>query len=109
MSQNVCLIWVPAGGEFLDSLSRLPELTIATEAYEPNVPIARNGLKQKGIEVVHVEDENSLPFENSFFDLVINRHESYPPKKLYRIRKKNGQFITHNWGMNDIDTNSHWS
>lgn len=107
MSQNVCLIWVPAGGEFLDSLSRLPELTIATEAYEPNVPIARNGLKQKGIEVVHVEDENSLPFENSFFDLVINRHESYSPKEVYRILKKNGQFITQQvGGMNDIDTNS---
>jgi SAM-dependent methyltransferase len=39
-----------------------------------------------------------LPFEDSFFDLVINQHESFSAKEVCRILKPNGIFVTQQVG-----------
>jgi len=95
------------GGEFLDSLLVLPRLTFATEGYTPNLPIARKRLASKRIEVSQVLADNVLPFDDSYFDLVINRHEEYDPAQVFRVLKPGGLFLTQQvGGMNDIDLNA---
>jgi len=94
------------GGEFLCSLSNLPQNVCATEGYEPNIPIAEKRLKEKNILLKSIKSDNEIPFENDYFDIVINRHESYEILELKRILKKGGLFITQQvGGLNGIDFN----
>lgn len=89
------------GGEFLSSLIPLPPYTYATEAYPPNIPVAAQALEKHSIQLVPVTKHEELPFPNSFFDLIINRHEYYYPQEVYRILKANGIFITQQVGKFD--------
>ena len=94
------------GGELLSSFSDLPDITIATEGYPPNVPVARKRLESLGIQVVEVSEDLTLPFDDKSFDLVINRHEAYSSDEVYRILKDDGQFITQQvGGSNDFRLN----
>lgn len=109
------------GGEYLSKLQPYPRNTFATEAYEPNVPIARNRLEPLGVKVVEVKDDNQLPFDYEQFDLIINKHESYSVSEIYRILKSGSHFVTQQVGGKDhIDLNkalganedngySHWN
>jgi len=89
------------GGEFLASLGPLPPETHATEAYPPNQPIAMQRLSPLGVEVHFIEEDSPLPFDDGFFELVINRHESYDHHEVYRILKPGGMFITQQVGELD--------
>ena len=92
------------GGELLSSLSPLPARTYATESYPPNVEIAREKLISLGVEVVYIPENpqppynDRLPFEESFFDLVISRHNAYCPGEIHRVLKENHLFITEQIG-----------
>jgi SAM-dependent methyltransferase len=98
------------GGEFLASLAPLPSGMLATEAYVPNVPVARARLEPLGVTVVQVKGApdnviippgtglNSLPFADGQFSLVINRHESYYPAEIFRVLQPGGAFITQQVG-----------
>jgi SAM-dependent methyltransferase len=95
------------GGEFLDSLAALPAVTFATEGYLPNLGLAQARLAQRGVQVRQVLADNLLPFEDSTFDLVINRHEEYDPAQVWRVLKPGGHFITQQvGGLNDLDLNA---
>ena len=89
------------GGEFLASLQPLPTETHATEAYPPNLPIAKKRLSPLGITVHPLTDDSALPFADDFFDLVINRHERYDHQEVHRILKPGGVFITQQVGELD--------
>jgi SAM-dependent methyltransferase len=89
------------GGEFLSSLNPLPEHTYATEAYPPNIPVARKKLEKLGIRVIPVIKHEELPLTSDYFDLVINRHEYYDPLEVHRILKPGGIFITQQVGKQD--------
>ncbi len=94
------------GGEFLSMLQPLPKNTYATEGYKPNVPIARERLEPIGVEVIEINDDDNLPFDNNYFELVINRHSSYSPQEVNRILKPNSYFITQQvGGLNNIELN----
>ena len=94
------------GGEFLSSLSNLPENVYATEGYEPNIPIAEKRLKDRNIIVKPIKDEGIIPFVDETFDIIINRHGSYIIKELKRTLKEDGIFITQQvGGLNGIDIN----
>ncbi|MCK5811384.1 MAG: GrpB family protein [Clostridiales bacterium] len=95
---NCLLDMGTGGGEVLSSIKGLPLCTIATEGYRPNVSIAKKKLASLGIKVVRVNKGNQLPLQNNKFDLVINRHESYDPKEVYRVLTPNGIFITQQVG-----------
>ena len=86
------------GGEFLSTLVPLPLHTCATEGYEPNVPIPKKQLEPLGVKVYQYKNDDHIPFKNAEFELVINRHESYSPKEVYRILKPGGLFITQQVG-----------
>jgi len=94
------------GGEFLASLEGLPGTVMATEGYEPNIPVARKRLREKGISVVICKNSRQLPFEDAFFDVVINRHGSYDCREIWRLLKPRGVFVTQQvGGLNAVDLN----
>ncbi|MGR7945488.1 class I SAM-dependent methyltransferase [Paenibacillus sp. M.A.Huq-81] len=86
------------GGEFLLSLNPPRGRTYATESYVPNAELCRNLLPSHGIEFRQVFGDEQLPFENDFFDLVINRHESFCAEEVARILKPGGLFVTQQVG-----------
>ncbi len=95
------------GGEFLSSLRGLPRATVETEAWSPNFPVARKRLEPLGIRCVAIEDDRELPFENTTFDLVINRHEAFWSTEVFRILKPGGRFITQQvGGENQLELNT---
>jgi SAM-dependent methyltransferase len=97
------------GGEVLANLPARPPRTVATEAWEPNVPVAARRLAPLGIPVVRYQDaaENGqqaaspaealrerLPFRDGAFGLVINRHESFRGSEVARLLAPGGHFVT---------------
>lgn len=85
------------GGEkLLEFQDALPPNTIATEGHAPNVPVARANLEPHGITVVEydVETDQQMPFTESSFELVINRHEAYDSVEVARILRADGIFLT---------------
>ncbi len=86
------------GGEFLLSLNHPYKNTSATEGYPPNVELCKTVLSPLGIDFHEVKDINCLPFGDSSFDVVINRHGEFNVKELFRILKPNGLFITQQVG-----------
>ncbi|MBN2228385.1 MAG: class I SAM-dependent methyltransferase [Candidatus Thorarchaeota archaeon] len=95
------------GGELLSLLQPLPKHTCATEAYAPNVPIAKKRLEPLGVHIFKIEEEKeTLPFRENTFELVINRHEFYDPLEVWRILEPSGHFITQQVGeQNDLAIN----
>jgi SAM-dependent methyltransferase len=92
------------GGEFLLSLGHPNENTSATEGYPPNVTLCRERLLPLGIDFRECADESDIPFEDSSFDLFLNRHGSFDPEECFRLLKPNGLFITEQVGSeNDRD------
>jgi SAM-dependent methyltransferase len=89
------------GGEMLASLALLPPGTWATENHAPNMPIARGRLEPLGVHVVTGVADGALPFPDGYFDLVINRHESFDVAEIWRILKPGGRFITQQVGGHD--------
>ena len=110
------------GGEVLSQLAPFPALTVATEAWGPNVPLAARRLGPLGARVVFAEGapENwetiatpprnapALPFRDAVFGLVIDRHESYLAAEVFRVLEPGGWFVTqqcggtHHAGLNDL-------
>jgi SAM-dependent methyltransferase len=91
------------GGEFLRTLAdALPPDTVATEGWEPNVPVATANLAPFRIPVVRYDAEAdppmSMPFPANRFDLVLNRHESFDVTELARVIAPGGVFLTQQVG-----------
>jgi SAM-dependent methyltransferase len=96
------------GGEVLASLSEsFPRLTVATEAYPPNVGLAARRLTPLGARVVAygldldgrptsaVQDRAAaLPFREASFDVVLSRHEAYDARDVARVLVPGGTFLT---------------
>jgi len=105
------------GGEFLAGLQPLPTHTCATEGYPPNIFIARQRLEPLGVAVYEIGEDDTLPFADSEFDLVINRHGSYLAEEVYRVLKPGGGFVTqqvggtNDWALNEMlgaEPNRQW-
>lgn len=96
--EKVMLDMGTGGGEFLLSLNPASGKTYATEAYPPNIELSKKVLLPHGIEVREIEDDFKLPFEDNFFDLIINKHEAYYLPEVNRILKLGGAFITQQVG-----------
>ena len=90
------------GGEFLAQISSSlphPPLTVATEEWRVNVPVAKKRLGKLGIETIHCKSVD-LPFNRGSFDLVVNRHEELEPREVTRVLKPGGKIMTQQvgWG-----------
>lgn len=106
------------GGEFVASLDRRPPLTVATEAWMPNVPVAAARLGPLGVYLVADEgapdnvsqgpdtERGRLAFCDGAFDAVINRHTSFLPREVARVLSRHGTLITQQVGkLNEIELN----
>lgn len=86
------------GGEFLLSLNHPHGNTAATENYPPNVALCKEVLLPLGIDFRPGDGKGKLPFGESSFDMVINRHGDFNAKEIYRVLKPGGLFITQQVG-----------
>ena len=87
------------GGEFLASLEPFPAVTWAAEGYPPNIEVARKRLAPLGVQVVGlVGGDSPLPFMDGTFDLVIDRHEGYRAREIFRLLRPGGRFVTQQVG-----------
>lgn len=86
------------GGEFLLTLHHPYEKTAVTEAYPPNISLCEKNLIPLGITVKGINENDALPFADNFFDIIINRHESFLAYEVARVLKPNGIFITQQVG-----------
>ena len=92
------------GGEFLLSLHHPYRNTAATEGYPPNVELCKEVLLPLGIDFRECHDASDIPFEDTSFDMMINRHGDFDPQECYRLLKPEGLFITQQVGSeNDRD------
>jgi SAM-dependent methyltransferase len=96
MQQSEVVLDMGTGGgeryaEFLSRISH-PVHAHATEGYKPNVALARRTLEPYGVTVHEVHDDH-LPFEDDFFDLIMDRHSSYDPYEVLRVLKPDHRFI----------------
>ena len=87
------------GGERLSRLAdAFPARMFATEAYEANVPLARERLGPLGVTVLPYRSEDlvggPLPFDDASLDLVLDRHESYDAREVARVLAPGGRFLT---------------
>ena len=94
------------GGEFLLTLGHPPRLTSVTEGYPPNLALCRRRLAPLGITVCPAGEDDALPFGDSAFDLIINRHESFIAAEVFRVLKPGSKFITQQvGGLNNLELN----
>jgi SAM-dependent methyltransferase len=94
------------GGELLAALAPLPSDAHATESYPPNQPIAESRLAPLGVRLHAIQETDSLPFPPERFDLVVNRHEEFDPREVWRVLKPGGQFITQQvGGLDNLELN----
>lgn len=96
--EKILLDMGTGGGEFLLSLNPAQGKTYATESYLPNIEYCKKSLAPYDIEVRAVYDDSKLPFDDKYFDIVINRHESFCLSEIDRILKPGGAFITQQVG-----------
>jgi SAM-dependent methyltransferase len=62
-------------GNMIAALPHAPGLTVATEGYAPNVPIANEALRGRGAHLVWTDESRpALPFAAESFELVTSRH-----------------------------------
>jgi SAM-dependent methyltransferase len=84
------------GGEkLLEFKDSLPQITVATEGWPPNILVAQRNLEPHGIQVVpyNLDKEQRMPFADDVFSLVINRHEAFDAMEVARILKPGGVFL----------------
>ncbi len=62
------------GGEVLAEAGTYPPVTVATEAWPPNLAVATGRLHPLGVTVLSHDGESALPFADGSFDLVTSRH-----------------------------------
>lgn len=97
------------GGERLSRLGPFPPLAVATEAYGPNVPLARLRLQPLGVAVVQTHpgvhdtrgpqpdgsfSERRLPFPDGHFELVLAHNSAFFPSEVYRVLRSGGMLLT---------------
>jgi SAM-dependent methyltransferase len=82
------------GGEvFSEILPHFQGLSLATEAWGPNVAVAARNLRPYGAHVVHGFNLN-LPFAAGSVDLILNRHEELDPADVARVLAPGGRVLT---------------
>ncbi len=82
------------GGEVLERIvGGLDCRVVATEEWEVNVPVAQERLAPLGVDVVRY-NWRALPFADTSFDLVLDRHEALDPAEVLRVLRPSGSIVT---------------
>lgn len=98
MKQSASLVDLDTGGgeRLLELREHWPPKVVATENYQPNFELASQRLAPLGVIMLNIQlgDFAPMPFADSEFDLVINRHSSFNPGEVARILAPGGTFFT---------------
>jgi len=98
MGQVTSLLDMDTGGgeRLLAMRAAWPKRVVATEAYPPNVKLARARLSPLGATLVEVDvdNERAMPFANGEFGLVLNRHAAFNSREVARLLAPGGTFLT---------------
>ncbi|WP_367130723.1 methyltransferase domain-containing protein [Saccharothrix sp. HUAS TT1] len=91
------------GGEVLAEIPKPPDLLMATEAWKPNLGIARRNLAHLDAWVVHAEEDGPLPFPDGTFDLVVSRHPVVTRwDEVGRVLRAGGTYLSQQVGMGTL-------
>ncbi|MBL6278017.1 class I SAM-dependent methyltransferase [Micromonospora fiedleri] len=91
------------GGEVLAEVPHPPRLLVATEAWPPNVPVARARLRPIGATVVAVRPDAPLPLRSATFDLVVSRHPVHTDwPEVARVLRPGGTFLSQQIGPGTV-------
>ncbi|WP_320066276.1 methyltransferase domain-containing protein [Micromonospora sp. RTGN7] len=83
------------GGEVLAEVPRPPRVLLATEAWPPNVEVARRTLAPLGATVLHVAEGGGLPVRDAVLELVVSRHPVHTPwEEVARVLRPGGTFLS---------------
>ena len=99
MGQVTAVLDMDTGGgeRLLEMRAAWPAKVVATEAYGPNVKLARERLVPLDVTVldVDVDNEREMPFAAAGeFGLVLNRHSAFNSREIARILTPGGTFLT---------------
>lgn len=87
------------GGEVLAGATEFPPTMAAVEAWPPNAALATRLLHPRGVVVVAVPDERTLPFADEVFDLVTSRHPNTVPwPEIHRVLRPGGTYLAQHIG-----------
>lgn len=89
------------GGELLASFAPLPAHTVATESWQPNIPLARDRLTPLGV-ALRVPEGDRLPAADAEFDLVLNRHGAAPASEIARVLRPGGTYLEQGVGARNL-------
>lgn len=102
------------GGErllsLLDGLDVSGKRIMATEGWQPNVPVAHDALSPMGIEVVSYDPERDerMPCADDGVDLVMSRHESIDARDVARALARGGRLLTQQVDGHDAEEIHEW-
>ncbi|MDI5939238.1 methyltransferase domain-containing protein [Micromonospora sp. DH15] len=73
----------------------LARVLLATEAWPPNVEVARRNLRAVGARVLQVAEGGGLPVADAALDLVVSRHPVHTPwDEIARVLRPGGTFLS---------------
>ena len=90
------------GGEVFSSLAPFPGRATAVEGYVPNLAVARRRLEPLGVPVFQANTASGMPFADSSFDLVLNRHGGFRPAEMHRVLQRGGVYLTQQVGGDNL-------
>lgn len=92
------------GGELFSMFSPFPKHTVATEGYRPNLILAKKRLGALGVKVIDFSNSTArkMPFDDEEFDLVLNRHDAFYSREVFRILSDEGVFLTQQVGRDNL-------
>lgn len=95
-STSVIDLGTGGGERFLQMQEDWPTKAVATEEYPPNYRLATEHLSPFGARVMDVRltEDDSMPFSDDEFELVLNRHSAFNPREVARILARGGTFLT---------------
>jgi SAM-dependent methyltransferase len=96
------------GGEYLASLAPLPPRTFATEAYAPNLDVARARLEPLGGTVIPTEAHGRIELPDGSVDTIFARHEAFRPSEVRRLLRPGGRFVTQQVGARNYAALHRW-
>lgn len=106
-ADSVCDLETGGAERLIEMQDVWPKTVVATEAYPPNVKLARERLDPLGATLIDTKTSTVLPIplEDESFDLIINRHSSFNPAELWRVLTPGGTFYTqqvHGYMIHDL-------
>ncbi|HEX5367956.1 MAG TPA: methyltransferase domain-containing protein [Dehalococcoidia bacterium] len=85
------------GERYASICKDFPGYAVATEEWDTSASIAMSLFRRSCISLVRCRS-HLLPFADTSFDLVLNRHEEFTPREVARVLRPSGIFLTEQWG-----------